>query len=53
MCEKIRRVMRRKTRKETQLLPYKPIFLCGCEAWMRGREGNRIQAAELRFLREV
>jgi hypothetical protein len=51
--EKIRRVIRRKIHKETQLELHKPTFLCGCEAGMRRRKGNRIQAAEMIILREV
>ena len=58
ICGIIRRNLRNKTRKDTQLKFYKtvatPILKYGCENWILNRKDNRkIEATERRFLRPL
>jgi hypothetical protein len=58
ICGVIARTLKNKTRKETNLKFYKimplPVLLYGSETWtLRKREWNRIQAAEMKYLRTV
>jgi hypothetical protein len=52
------RTLKKKTRKETNLKLYKtmavPVLLYGSEMWiLRKRDWNRIQAAEMKYLRTI
>ena len=54
----IRRTLKNKTRKDTQLkfcrVMAVPMLLYGTESWItRKRDKNRIQAAEMKFLRSA
>jgi hypothetical protein len=58
ICGVIARTLNMKTRKETNLKFYKimtvPVLLYGSETWTpRKRDWNRIQAAEMKYLRTV
>jgi hypothetical protein len=58
MCAEIARTLKKKTSKETNLKFYKiltvPVTLYGSETWTpRKRDWNRIQAAEMKYLRTV
>jgi hypothetical protein len=58
ICGVISRTLKRKTREETNLKLYKfmaiPVLLCGCETWtLKKRDWNRIQEAEMKYLRNV
>jgi hypothetical protein len=58
ICGTIRRSLRGKTRKDTQLKFYKvmatPTLLYGSETWtLNARDKSRIQASEMKFLRSV
>jgi hypothetical protein len=58
ICGTIRRNLKRKTRKDTQLKFYKtmavPVLMYGSEAWtIKKNYISRIQSAEMKFLRSV
>jgi hypothetical protein len=58
ICGAVSRTLIRKTRKETNLKFYKvmatPVLLYGCETrTLKKRDWNRIQAAEMKYLRTV
>jgi hypothetical protein len=57
ICAVISRKLKIKTRKETNLKFYKvmatPVLLYGCETWTLKKDWNRIQAAEIKYLRTV
>jgi hypothetical protein len=58
MCEVIARTLKKKIMKETNVKFYKimavPVLLNGSETWTpRKRDWNRIQAAEMKYLRTV
>ena len=58
MCGTIHRTLRHKTRQDTRLKFYKtmatPVLTYGCETWTtRTRDRQRIQAAEMKFLRQT
>jgi hypothetical protein len=58
MCGTIRRNLKKKSRKDTQLKYYKtmavPVLMYGSEAWtIKKKDISRIQSAEIKFLRLV
>jgi len=58
ICGTLRKTLKKKTRKETQLKFYKvmatPVLLYGSETWTMGRQDlSRIQAAEMKHLRSI
>jgi hypothetical protein len=58
ICEVIARTLKKETRKERNLKFYKimavPVLLYGSETWtLRKRGWNRIQTAEMKYLRTV
>ena len=58
ICGTLRKILRKKTRKETQLKFYRvmatPVLLYGSETWTLGsRDLSRIQATEMRHLRPI
>jgi hypothetical protein len=58
ICAVTARTMKKKTRKETNLKFFKimevPVLLYGSETWtLRKTDWNRIQAAEMKYLRAV
>ena len=58
ICGTINRTLQNKTRKDTKLKFYKvmavPVLMYGSESWiLKEADKNKIQAAEMRFLRKV